>query len=463
MRLNWAILTITAGLTGCTTDQNDGQTDGGPDAAVLDVGVLDAAFDADCEACDADLVDAAPPAVPCINVMPEALEFGAALQGRQTNRPVRLESCGDVEVEVLSVRFSDDSAVAYTLSADSLEAPFTLAAVNGDAPWRDVIIGFSPQEDQAHAGTLLIETTDPARPRIEVPITGRGTQNECPVAVVSDAGPIVVEPLDIVELDASLSTDADGPGGVPVRYVWTVIRRPDGSTVTPVERFQDPRRPLDTGVADDPTTPRALFFVDLAGTYTLELTVADNLDLEAPSDACPQPAATLTIEARPRTQIHVQLTWNTPGDLDQTDNDGTDVNLHLRHPDGDAWSRAPLDCYYANQNPDWGPVGVVGDPSLDLDDINGAGPENISVDAPEDTDLYDGRPYRIGVEYTRADNFATGGTWGPSEATVRVFIEGVPAGEFVGMLEDTGHFWAVADIVWAPGDRRLVEVNRHTP
>ncbi|MGK0359444.1 MAG: hypothetical protein ACI9U2_001746, partial [Bradymonadia bacterium] len=91
---------------------------------------------------------------------------------------------------------------------------------------RDLLVGFSPQEDQEHAGALVIATTHPARARIEVPITGRGTQNECPVAVVGDARPIEVLPLDIVELDASLSTDADGPAGIAVRCVWTVIQQP---------------------------------------------------------------------------------------------------------------------------------------------------------------------------------------------------------------------------------------------
>jgi hypothetical protein len=137
--------------------------------------------------------------------------------------------------------------------------------------------------------------------------------------------------------------------------------------------------------------------------------------------------------------------------------------LHLRHPNGDAWSRGTLDCYCANRAPDWGPIGPVADPSLDIDDINGAGPENITIEEPEDTDAHDGRPCRVGVEYFRADNFATGGTWGPSEATVRVFLEGRLAGVFVGVLEDTSHLWEVADIVWTPGDRRVVEIDRHTP
>lgn len=399
---------------------------------------------------------------PCIQVNPEALEFGGALLNRETRRPIRIESCGGAPLEIFDITLSEDTAPAFALAPELPDFPLELPArmPDGPPPSQDILIGFSPAALQAYTGTAIITSNDPLRPIIEVPISGQGSDNQCPVAVVTDAL-INALPRDIIELDGALSTDVDGPGGRPVQYEWRVTQRPDGSTSSPVERFQDPSRPIDTGIPDDDTTPTALFLADLAGSYTLELAVTDNLGLTAPSEACPQPAAIVRIEARVESDVHVEVVWNTPDDPDQTDSDGTDVDLHLRHPNGRNWSVAPLDCYYANAEPDWGPVGEAGNPRVELDDINGAGPEIISLDTAEDTTAFDGSYYRVGVHYYRADNFATGGTWGPSEVTTRIYLQGELAGEWIAVMADSGNFWEVADIVWTPDEKRVIEVDEH--
>jgi hypothetical protein len=227
-----------------------------------------------------------------------------------------------------------------------------------------------------------------------------------------------------------------------------------------VERFQDPRRPAETGLPDDLGTPRALFYAALAGVYTLELRVTDNLGLTAPSDACPQPPATVRIDVRYENDVTVEMVWNTPGDPDQSDAEGADVDLHLRHPLGDRWAAAPFDCYYNNVNPDWGPVGDAGNPRLEIDDPNGAGPELISLNAPEDTRMFEGVGYLVGVHYFRELRFENDMGWGPSEVTVRIYLEGLVASEFARVLQATDNFWEVAGIRWTPDDRRVVEVNR---
>ena len=398
---------------------------------------------------------------PCIRVNPEALAFGGALPNRETTRPLRIESCGGQPLEIFSITLSDDTAPAFALTPALPEFPLVLPAVQRDAPppSQDIAIGFTPPAIEAYAGTAIISSNDPVRPVIEIPLTGRGSDNQCPVAVVADAV-INIRPHTIVELDGSLSTDPDGPNGQPLHYEWLITQRPDGSSGSPAERFEDRRRPADTGIPDDTSTPNVLFFADFAGSYTLELRVIDNQGLMAPSDACPQPAAIVQIESRYDADVYVEMVWNTPGDPDQTDGDGTDVDLHVRHPNGRDWSSAPFDCYYANIDPDWGPVGDAGDPRMELEDINGAGPEIISVNAPEDTTAFDGTYYRVGVHYYRADNFVTGGTWGPSEVTTRIYLEGALAGEWVQMMADSGNFWEVADVVWTPDEKGVIEVNR---
>ena len=404
-------------------------------------------------------------ASPCINVTPETLNFPAALVGRDSSRPVSIESCGGQPLEIRSIYLKDDSDEAYQLDEETVpDLPAALPAFDpqhpDQVPSRNVSVVFSPDDESAYGGTMVIESNDPVHGTIEVPIVGRGTINECPFADTGREEPLHVLPLDIITLDGRNSVDPDSEDGRPARYEWIVTQRPDGSTAEPVERFLNPARPADGGAADDTTTPTAFFFVDLAGEYTIELRVTDALDLSAPSEICDQPPATVEVNARPDEDIHVQLVWHTPRDRDETDAEGSDVDMHLLHPNGRSWAVAPLDCYYANTQPDWGPRGPAGNPSLDIDDTNGAGPENINLDQPEDTNALGG-PYRVGIHYYRSENFLGNSDWGPSEVTVRIFLGGQQAGEWVRELQRRDHFWEVANIIWSAGDRRVQEVNRY--
>ena len=404
-------------------------------------------------------------ASPCINVTPEELSFPAALVGRDTPRPVSIESCGGEPLEIQEIYLKDGSDEVYRLDEETVpDLPASLPAFDpahpDQVPARNVSVVFTPDDESAYGGTLVIKSNDPVNNVIEVPIRGRGTINECPVADTGRDEALHVLPLDIVTLDGRNSTDPDGPDGRPVRYQWTIAEAPDGSTAVPVERFLNPQRPADGGRDDDLTTPTAFFFVDLAGEYFIDLTVVDALDLSAPSEFCEQPDARVHIIAEPDQDIHVQTVWHTPRDRDETDAEGSDVDMHLLHPNGQSWAVAPLDCYYANTQPDWGPRGPAGNPSLDIDDTNGAGPENINLDEPEDTGAL-GNPYRVGIHYYRSENFLGNSDWGPSEVTVRIFLGGVQAGEWVRELQRRDHFWEVANIIWGPGDRRVQEVNRY--
>lgn len=397
---------------------------------------------------------------PCIQVSPSQLDFGAVPLGRESLRVVTLRSCGSAPVEVTRVSLAEDSAPTFSFAAPGELGVLPPMRAGEPLPETTVTMRFAPDERAASAGTLQIGSTDPERPQIVIPMTGRGVANDCPIAAVAEAE-VTTRPLEVIALDGSPSTDVDGPDGRPIRYTWSVLASPDGSTAVPVERFQDPRRPRDTGVPDDPMTPTAVFFADVVGTYVIALTVTDNLDHSAPSVACPQPAAQITIEARPTEDLYIELTWQTPADPDQTDADGTDLDLRLRHPLADDWY-GDLVCFYANANPDWGDVGPDGNPALQLDDNNGAGPEVITLDGPEATAPLGG-PYQVGVHYYRgfnpADEF-----WGPTDATVRVFVQGERAGTWSRLIENQLDLWIAVGITWGEGAPTVEAIDRiHVP
>ncbi len=424
-------------------------------------------------------------AAPCINIvlpgslstaMPEyrydemleqdvlhvKLDFPPTLINRPALQDVVIESCGSQALQVSNITYQgSDAFVVQDLPSLPIELPANQNIGNGPAPSGSFKVQFTPTDTTVYEGAIVIESNDSANRKIIVDIVGRGSLNECPMPVLVQSE-IDALPLDILNLDASASTDRDGPNGKPVEYIWTVIQRPNGSTAQVVERLNNPALPADGGPADNTSTPNALFFVDIAGDYLISLKVKDNQGFEAPSSDCPMNDVVLSIHAVPNEDLHIQMVWHTPQDNDETDLFGTDVDLHLFHPaEGFSnngfplWSTTPGDCYWANVNPEWGAAGPTANPSLDIDDTNGAGPENINLDNPEDT-VRLGRNYRVGVEYYNAEpDFITSMT---SDVTVRIYVSGQLAGEWEKTMRFTGEQWEVADIIWSAGDHRVVAI-----
>jgi hypothetical protein len=130
------------------------------------------------------------------------------------------------------------------------------------------------------------------------------------------------------------------------------------------------------------------------------------------------------------------------------------------HPRGASWFDRLQDCFFGNPSPDWGNIGQLDDnPSLDIDDTDGAGPENINLDNPQSTDALGG-VYRVGVHYYRSTRGNFGGEeYGPSLVTMRIYLGGVLADELQQELVDTNDFWDVGGISWG-ADNRVLRTNR---
>lgn len=217
---------------------------------------------------------------------------------------------------------------------------------------------------------------------------------ECPKPVITVAEGTNVIPLTLLHLSAAGSHVFEAP---IVAWKWTV-KQPKGSAGK-----------LSADDVQEPT-----FRPNVVGVYRFSLTVTDGAGKEscAPTD--------LEVVVTPAALMHVEVTWHTPGDPDESDEGfqkGADLDLHVLHPnaigadvDGDGepdgWFNKPWDCFWFNPKPPW-------TATLDRDDVDGAGPENLSFQQ-----LEPGAVYRVGIHYWDDNGF------GPSFATLRIYAEG---------------------------------------
>jgi hypothetical protein len=393
-------------------------------------------------------------AAPCIQITPDTLDFGASLlvadrEGETPNLlPMIIESCGGTPLKISAIEF-EGAAFGFPEALEPNEEGDLIllpaAAASATFPSYSIDVGFWPTAEQNYGGRMLLYTNTSADPLV-VDLFGRGVENSCPLPVTTIER-YEVAPLEIITLDGSPSADS---GGEVQRWVWSVIERPSGSVSQVVESLFSNADPAGGGPEDDEATPTATFFVDLAGRYVIELEVYDNLGQVS---CAPNAVATVVIEAIPEKDLHIQLVWSTPEDPDETDEFGTDVDLHFKHQNGDdRWGAAAgnWDCYFQNTSPDWGSVGdFLDNPSLDIDDINGAGPENVNLNQPEV-----GTSYDVAALYFRAESVFGETGRDPriehdSYVTVRIFARGELIGEFVDRaMNRLNQLWHVATVNW---------------
>ncbi|MEM6931209.1 MAG: hypothetical protein AAF602_30035, partial [Myxococcota bacterium] len=198
--------------------------------------------------------------------------------------------------------------------------------------------------------------------------------------------------------------------GSALTYAWTLIGRPDGSSAT-----------MPGG--SDTSPDRAGFVADLVGTYTGQLVVTD--DRGVASDPC-----TVDLEAVPATDLWVEMFWER--DLD-------DMDLHVVRGNGSLESTD--DCHFANcrfPGLPWSPSGPDGDPVLDIDDIDGTGPENVNIEGPADQ-LYHVWVHDYPLSPRNAGN----------DVTVRIYLSGVIAFDETRTITGENRFEHFATIDWA--------------
>ena len=273
--------------------------------------------------------------------------------------------------------------------------------------------GYVENTAAATIGVDATNTADTADTADTAEATDIVVEKFCPVAVIHIKEGEEVIPQTWLHLSAKGSKV--GKGATIKGYTWTV-KQPAGANQV---FFPGP-------TVADPT-----FIADAPGEYEFCLEITDSVGRTSCNPAC------VTVLVLPEEAIHIELLWKTPADPDETDTGpgaGTDLDLHLAHPlasgpdndcDGqqDPWFNVPYDTFWFNHHPKWrdvaGATGSVG-PSMDLNDTDGGGPENINFDEPEGTTA---KPmqYMVGVHYPDDHGFKQ------SQATVNIYIMGVLA------------------------------------
>ncbi|MGB0591067.1 MAG: choice-of-anchor D domain-containing protein [Myxococcota bacterium] len=363
------------------------------------------------------------PPVGCIEWSATSLDFGATVYGTKSAKPVTLTNCGTLPITIDSLSISGDNAGAFTL----LETPPTSLAPGAVF---ESALRYEPTAGSVGALGTLEATVhwEGGEAVVSMTLTGFVVVEDCPVAVVSVAEETPVAPGTVLHLSG---LDSYAPVSTIASHSWSVLE-PQGSA----GRF-------------NPNTETATptFAAMVAGKYQFNLSVIDDVG----NVAC-VPASTV-VRVAPTTALYVELTWVTPGDEDPTDQGlavGTDLDLHVAHPnasgpdlDGDNepehWFDPVWDCYWFNPSPDWGPFQppTDDDPHLTIEDIDGAGPEAITLDLPE-IDV----TYRIAVHSWQDHGM------GPSVATVRVYLLGDKIFESQPVTLNALDLWEVAEITW---------------
>lgn len=271
---------------------------------------------------------------------PDPVDFGALGVGESATIDVTMTNEGATDLEISELTLEGDDE----FTAEFPELPLTLS--EGESATFPVT--FESLASTDYSATIVAVTNADSDNDVDLVASG----SSGPIAVCSVSPEAVTSHSETATWTGDESYD---PGGRSiVNYEWTLISQPAGSSAT-----------MPSGGAI-----RRPFVWDLAGEYVGQLIVTN--DLGEASEPC---EATLT--ATPGDDFWIEMYWQHSGD---------DMDLHLLAPGGSLETNS--DCYFSNcvgSGLDWGSRGVTEDnPSLDLDDISGTGPENTRIEEPED-------------------------------------------------------------------------------
>jgi len=387
--------------------------------------------------------------VPCIAVNPQKVNFGGKKYGDMAVVPLEISACGEAPLELYDIHIKEGSSPDFDVKIDTFldhtpahDDP-VIVPIGGSVMIEVIFIPDAPNpmtEDGSlilDEGILVIVNNSFAKDK-EVELSGAGVEIECPTAIIKCAEGDEVIPQTVLHL---FGDESSASNGTIQKWEWSV-EQPAGSQSVFVPSY---------------TFPNPTFETNVAGVYTFYLTVYDQTN----TPSCFP--ATYEVVVIPDEAIHIELLWHTPEDPDETDTGpeaGSDLDLHFLHPwaagpdlDGDGapdgWFDIPFDCFWFNAHPNWGSYdpAINDDPGLDRDDTDGAGPENINLDIPENV------IYRVGIHYWNDHGY------GASYATVRVYIYAQLVFEVADVMLVDSDMWEVCTVEWPSGKVQVITTD----
>ncbi len=384
---------------------------------------------------------------PCLKISPSpTLNLGSVVVGETAKSEVKLSNCGNVAVTLQSMviapnikapntgEFKLDLAKLKTglgVSCGNIAQPLVACSIApGAVAVFDVI--FAPSKvSQLDANQQPIPTTyelDVVANGVNVFTTATGIGVSTPPAVAVKQGEEVIPQTKLNLKGNSCKAAAQ------TKYKWTV-KAPPGCNPAFFP-------------SDDMATPT--LDTNCVGSYTICVEVSCSGVVDKDRSGCK------TVSVVPNNAIHVELLWDTPSDPNQNDCGpaaGADLDLHFAHPkaseitgakdldcDGvlDPWFHNPFDTFWFNPTPQWGSPdqAILDDPTLDLDDTDGAGPENLNLIAPQNLS------YSVGVHYWNDHSF------GKSLATISIFIQGTLVTNLKATSLNSLDMWYVGKLNW---------------
>ena len=320
-----------------------------------------------------------------IDATPNPLVLDARAIGFPNLGFVTVANRGELNVTVIGANRSAETSPEFSVDP-SAGVPGTLVT-DATGVFQVRYVANEQGIDEGQIEIWIAEATEPYLVDMRAAGTDDTCEEECAAPVAYCPGPQVTNVNNVIQL---VGGGADATND-PLTCTWRVVGRPIGSSAAP----QTPAQCI-TG-----------FVPDLVGDYTLELTVRDPMGNEG--------KCTTDVHANPYGGIWVEMYWSPAGDID----------LHLLHPNAgspavrSSWTDMQWACHYANcklssGTPlEWDSPTLNDNPSLDVDDITGTGPENIRIHQPSTS-----HHYSVGFK-----NFSNGNF--PVAVTVNVYCGGV--------------------------------------
>ena len=387
---------------------------------------------------------------PCLQVVPGDLVFGGTPPGSVDDKSAALQNLSEKKVCVTGIALTAASQANSPFSLDFSTLQNTcplIDAATGPTPDQPCCLApgkaanfhvlFAPKTvsapQQPLTATLQVSVDSPTCPPAFAGLSGAAVNLQCPVAKIDITEGDEVVPQTTLHLKGDGSK---GGNGVAIKtYKWTA-KQPAGSN---------------KGFNPSSTFPNPTFTPDASGEYEFCLEVTDSGGVKSCAQACQK------VLVVPNNAVHIELLWDTPADPDQTDTGpaaGADMDLHFANylasgPDidcdgtGDPWLNNPFDCFWFNNSPQWGSSNpaIKDDPTLDLDDTDGAGPENLNLEHPEGDPALP-RFYSIGAHYWNDHGY------GVSSSTITVYLFGAVALKIDQIFMNPLDMWYVGKLNW---------------